>query len=65
MLRNDPTGNYAMMAPPIVVMPASAWMCRTMLLAEEGSQNGSVYLNSDMVVILDVLICELILFKLN
>jgi hypothetical protein len=63
MLCNNPTDNYATMAPPLVVMPASAWMGRTMLLDEEGNRNGSVYLNSDMVVILVILICELILLK--
>jgi hypothetical protein len=51
------------MASPLVVMPISAWMGRTMLLVEEGNQNGSVYLNSNMVIILVVLICELILLK--
>jgi hypothetical protein len=63
MLHKDPTGNYATMASPLVVMPISAWMGRTMLLVEEGNQNGSLYPNSNMVVILVVLICELILLK--
>jgi hypothetical protein len=26
ILRDDPTGNYASMAPPLVMTPASAWM---------------------------------------
>jgi hypothetical protein len=63
MLYNGPTGNYVSMAPPLVVMPASAWMHRTMLLAENGNRNGSVYPNSNMVIILVILICELILLK--
>jgi hypothetical protein len=63
MLCNGPTGNYVSMAPSLVVMPASAWMGRTMLLAEKGNRNGSVYPNSNMVIILVILICELILLK--
>jgi hypothetical protein len=43
MLRDDPTGNYASMAHTLVVMSALAWMGRTMLLAEVGNQNASVY----------------------
>jgi hypothetical protein len=43
MLRDDPTGNYESMAHALVVTPASAWMGSTMLLAEVGNQNASVY----------------------
>jgi hypothetical protein len=63
MLRDDPTGNYESMAQALVVTPASAWMGSTMLLAEVGNQNASVYPDWNMVVILAVLICELILLK--
>jgi hypothetical protein len=61
MLRDDPTGNYALMALPLLVMRASEWMGRTMLQAEVGNRNTSVYPDSNMVVILTVLICDLIL----
>jgi hypothetical protein len=63
MLRDDPTGNYVSMAPPLVVTPALAWMCRTTLLAAAGNQNASVYQDSNMVIVLTVQICELILLK--
>jgi hypothetical protein len=52
MLRDDPTGNYALMAQPLVVMPASVWMGRTMMLAEVGNRSASAYLNSNMVIII-------------
>jgi hypothetical protein len=45
MLRDDPTGKSASMAHAQVVTPASAWMGGTMLLAEVGNQNTSVYLD--------------------
>jgi hypothetical protein len=48
---------------PQVVMCASTWMGRTMLLTEAGNQNTSVYPDSNMVVILSVIICDLILLK--
>jgi hypothetical protein len=48
---------------PQVVMCVSEWMGRTMLLTEAGNQNTSVYSDSNMVVILSVLICDLILLK--
>jgi hypothetical protein len=52
------------MALALVVTPASAWMAMTMLLAEVGNRNASVYPDSNMVVILlAVLICYLILLK--
>jgi hypothetical protein len=38
MLRDDHTGNYASMAQPLVVTLASAWIGRTMLLAEAGTE---------------------------
>jgi hypothetical protein len=64
MLCDDPTGNYASMALVLVVTPASAWMAMTMLLAEVGNRNASVYPDSNMVVILlAMLICYLILLK--
>jgi hypothetical protein len=52
MLCDDPTGNYASMAPPLVVTTALASLGRTMMLAEAGNQNASVYPDSNMVVIL-------------
>jgi hypothetical protein len=61
MLRDDPIANYALMALPLLVMRASEWMGRTMLQAEVGNRNTSVYPDSNMVVILTVLICDLIL----
>jgi hypothetical protein len=63
MLPDDPTDSYASMSPPLVVMPASAWIGRTMLLDKAWNQNASVYPDSNMVVILSVLICELNLLK--
>jgi hypothetical protein len=52
MLRDDPTGNYASMAQPLVVTPASVWMGRTMMLAEAWNRSASAYLYSNMVVII-------------
>jgi hypothetical protein len=63
MLPEDPTDSYASMSPPLVVMPASAWIGRTMLLAKAWNRNASVYLDSNMVVILAVLTCELNLLQ--
>jgi hypothetical protein len=63
MLHDDPTGNNASLVLPLVVMPASAWIGRTMLLAEAGNRNASVYPDSNMVVILAILIWYLILLK--
>jgi hypothetical protein len=63
MLRDDPTGNYVSMVLPLAVTPPSAWMGRTMLLAEVGNQNASVSPDSNTVVILTMLICYLILLK--
>jgi hypothetical protein len=51
------------MAPPLVVMPASVWIGRTILLAKAWNRNASVYPDSNMVVILAILICELNLLK--
>jgi hypothetical protein len=63
MLRDDPTSNYASMSPPLVVMPASVWIGWTRLLAEAWNRNASVYPDSNMVIILAILICELNLLK--
>jgi hypothetical protein len=37
MLCDDPTDNYASMAQPLVVTPASVWAGRTMMLAKVGN----------------------------